>query len=332
MDPTTNPTPTPTPTPTPVPTPEPIPTPQPTPAAPVAPTIPAEPPIPEPAEAPIYQPGQAAAMQSPAISATDPITMPEPAPEPDPVEEALKQPIRPADPVPGSIGSAVSMPPMEPAPVTTPNVSFDSPAPAPVAKPNKNSKTTVILLVMLAGIVIIGLAIFLVMQLMDIQSTNNTPTPPEEPTTEEEEEEKPVVLSVSCKRTPDAAELAGLGNAKSGEEFFNADYGDEELTSIERGWSLVYENSAIAKDNLAQLKTSYTNDFQSLGLTADPFVSQYTELDGSIKITHAADAEAIDEQNAQLFGIVADEQQSIDISKASMVKNYEALGFTCNES
>ena len=44
------------------------------------------------------------------IAATEPITEPDPIPEPDPIEEALKAPFKAADPVPGSIGSAVSVP------------------------------------------------------------------------------------------------------------------------------------------------------------------------------------------------------------------------------
>ena len=44
------------------------------------------------------------------IGATDPITMPTPPKAPDPVEEELKAPLKAAEPVPGSIGSAISMP------------------------------------------------------------------------------------------------------------------------------------------------------------------------------------------------------------------------------
>ena len=46
----------------------------------------------------------------PLVSATDPITMPAPPKAPNPIEEELKAPFKPADPVPGSIGSAISVP------------------------------------------------------------------------------------------------------------------------------------------------------------------------------------------------------------------------------
>ena len=340
MDPTTTPTPTPNPAPQPMPQPTPAPAPAPAPAAPVAPVVPvtpAEPPIPEPAEAPVYQPGQATtAMPDPTISATDPITMPEPAPEPDPVEEALKQPIRPADPVPGSIGSAVSMPPMGTAPAT-PSVSFDNPAPAmepmmTAAPAKKSNKTTIVLLAILGIIIVLGLGAFLVMQLIDQTSNNNTPVAPETPTEEDEEPEKePVLSSVACKRVLDNAELIGLGNATSGEEIFAADYEDDVLVSLKRGWSLAYEDSTTAKIGLNKIKADYVENFQALEFASDPLTSQYSELDGVIDVTHAIDATNLDEKTSSLFGLSADESQTIDTTKAGIAKTYEALDFTCNE-
>lgn len=73
-----------------------------------------------------------------AILDTSPITMPEAPKAPDPIEEELKAPLTPAAPVPGSIGSAVSVPagaPMQ----QTPNVAFTDPAmqPDPNAAANK---------------------------------------------------------------------------------------------------------------------------------------------------------------------------------------------------
>ena len=55
-------------------------------------------------------PGDYGSANSPLLGATDPITMPAPPKAPDPIEEELKAPFKAAGPVPGSIGSAVSMP------------------------------------------------------------------------------------------------------------------------------------------------------------------------------------------------------------------------------
>ncbi|MBQ6410287.1 hypothetical protein IJI18_03525 [Candidatus Saccharibacteria bacterium] len=106
-----------------------------------------------------------------------PIAVPE-GPKPvDPVEEELKAPLKPAEPVPGSIGSAVSGPQDANAPQ---NVAFNDPAnnpmtanTAPQAKKNsifdkltaktKMNKKTLIMLAVVAGIVVVLLVVVLVM-------------------------------------------------------------------------------------------------------------------------------------------------------------------------
>ena len=109
---------------------------------------------------PIIQPG------GQGLAATDPIMRPEPAPAPDPVEEELKAPMKAAEPVPGSIGSAVSGPAGTSAEASVeqafpentsgqvPNVAFNDPAtqPQPSAgaetgtKPAKKKNNKVIVL------------------------------------------------------------------------------------------------------------------------------------------------------------------------------------------
>ena len=63
------------------------------------------------------------------VGATDPITMPAPPKAPDPVEVELNAPFKAAAPVPGSIGSAISVPAGEAG--RTPSVSFNDPAANP---------------------------------------------------------------------------------------------------------------------------------------------------------------------------------------------------------
>ncbi len=158
------------------------------PVAPVAPAAPVMPEIPTPVS-PIFQPGDTM------VGATDPITMPNPPKEPDPIEEELNAPMKAASPVPGSIGSAISMPSeqvSETQPVTqtpnqigqVPSVAFNDPAAAaataamaaaPVAKKKtaisdllktKLDKKTLIMLCVLAGVVVLALAVVLVTQMM----------------------------------------------------------------------------------------------------------------------------------------------------------------------
>ena len=75
------------------------------------------------------------------VGATDPITMPAPPKAPDPVEVELNAPFKAAAPVPGSIGSAISVPAGEMG--RTPSVAFNDPAatanPAAGGQPQKKS-------------------------------------------------------------------------------------------------------------------------------------------------------------------------------------------------
>lgn len=105
------------------------------------------------------------------LDATAPITMPEPAPAPDPVEEELKAPLKPFAPVPGSIGSAVSLPDEnQPSANAMPNI-FNAnmqqqPVPMNAATKAKSKNTTLIILCVLATLVVLALVGVLVSQLM----------------------------------------------------------------------------------------------------------------------------------------------------------------------
>lgn len=199
--PTSAPTPTPTPTPGVVP-PTPVSQPMGTPVAGVPPVAPPVAPIANPVIMPnaphngigrdfvmSQVPDQAAGGF---VNATDPITMPAPPKSVDPVEEELKAPLKAAEPVPGSIGSAISVPAPEgteepydptidggfpvgaPTPGKTPSVSFNDPAVItsgkPGAKPKikKSNKKTLTALAIVAVMVVIGLATVLILQMNGI--------------------------------------------------------------------------------------------------------------------------------------------------------------------
>ena len=152
------------------------------PAAPLTPeavAAPVMPDIPEPVN-PVYTPGD-----NVMVGETDPITVPNPPKAPDPIEEELKAPMQAAAPVPGSIGSAISMPAADgTSPVSaaikpmseqqTPNVAFNDPASAqgqpaapaaPAAEKKKLDKKSLIMLGAIGGIVVIALIVVLISQL-----------------------------------------------------------------------------------------------------------------------------------------------------------------------
>lgn len=188
---------------------------------------------------PVIQPG------GQGLAATDPIMMPEPAPAPDPIEEELKAPMKANDPVPGSIGSAVSGPAAsEPNPVAenpfmagmqdkATNVSFNDPAmqpdgaqPSMDSKPKKKTNKATLIALIVVFVLIIGvLAVFLVMQMMPPanNATNNT-TKTETAVVEENGLEEEVVKGgvadassvLQCNRNMTENELKENDGATSG--------------------------------------------------------------------------------------------------------------------
>ena len=97
--------------------------------------------------------------------------MPEPVKEPDPIEQELNAPFKAAEPVPGSIGSAISMPTEEQKAAMQAQMVMEQQqaamaAPVAAEKPKKKtSKNTLVLLCVLAGIIIVALVGVLIYEL-----------------------------------------------------------------------------------------------------------------------------------------------------------------------
>ena len=207
---------------------------------------------------PIIQPG------GQGLAATDPIMRPEPAPTPDPVEEELKAPMKAAEPVPGSIGSAVSGPAGTSAEASVeqafpentsdqvPNVAFNDPAtqPQPSAgaetgtesAKKKNNKITLIVLIAIAAVVVIALIIVLIIQLNPSSSSSTSSQGANDSIAiddEEEENESEGTSGVStgsstlnCTRDMTEDELAKLDGATAGTINISVEFEDGELSKI----------------------------------------------------------------------------------------------------
>ena len=132
--------------------------------------IPEKPEVPTPTN-PVINPGGSASIDASvdtgtevsALGATEPIMMPTPPKAPDPEEEELKAPLKPAEPVPGSIGSAISVPSASGKVGVAQKMQAPSIAPTATNKSGKKqvSKTTWVLLIIVAVLVIAVLAIVL---------------------------------------------------------------------------------------------------------------------------------------------------------------------------
>lgn len=324
-------------TPTPNPMPNPAPAPNPTPVAPTAPVAPAPEPTAEPAApapaAPAFDTSVFESATTTPISATDPITQPEPAPAPDPVEEALKAPMKPADPVPGSIGSAVSM---GTEPAGTPNVSFNDPAAEqPMMQPTqdmpvtskKKSNTGLIILCIIAIVVVAALGVVLAMQLLGNSGTSNNNT---SVTPEVKPEPTPSTISnLECKYVLTDEELTNFG-AASGTSNIVASYDGDSLTSLSFSASLAYLDLDSAASGLESMENSYTQQYKDLGLTEDPFNAISSNEDGNVKFSYQATADLLDATNIQLFGLTTADGATLDTSSAAIKAGYESLDFSCD--
>lgn len=261
---------------------------------------------------PVYQPTNSG------VKATEPIMMPEPAPQPDPIEEELKAPMKAADPVPGSIGSAISGTPTATASATTPtdagntpSVAFNDPATQPempaqnMAAPvkKKNNKMTLIILIAVAAVIVVALAIILILQLTsgngsssssnnsNSQSNSNsnvTPTPV-----------VPKNKTLSCTRNMTVDELVEINDAVSGTVSSSVEFD---------------ENGDFV--NISLVKSVVYNDE---GASNEP-----VEME-----VHEATADDLTSSSMALYDLPVDENGDYLLYLDDIQGNYESLDFTC---
>ena len=278
------------------------------------------------------------------VAATDPIMMPEPVAKPDPIEEELKAPMKAAAPVPGSIGSAVSGPeavtPVEEpiAPVstgqtvvpeatvlsqenvsTTPSVSFTDPATTPEVNPateapqpvKKSSRTTLIVLVVVAFVIVVALAVVLVMQLMPSQQ--NEPSNPVSPTPEPTP--TPVIepTKLSCSRSMTEEELATFKDAQT-----------EPIDGVLSG-NIVINMEFDENDKLSTIEEYKNVTNESLEATdEEPLGNSEAGID-SVSMS----VDDLDAENIGQFYLSYDENGEFATSKDDLQEDYEQLDFVC---
>ena len=344
---------------------EPIPVPEPNLAA--EPTAPAEPAAPSYVFGP-ENPDPAANAAASAV--TEPAASPIPA-EQVPAEEpapVVEEPLQPAAPVPGSIGSAISVPenaaePDLPNPSAA-NPIVDSPAfgeapnaaastpiidnpvvatpintaptnPAadtfvgqiPEKKQGGGAKKALITVFVILVIAAIAIALYL-LGIFDslLGKTASTNPPVDQPPVVEEEH---TYTTVTCgHKYTNTAELSSFGDAKKASAEYVLDYVDDELTTLNYTLNISFEDSTMAKAAILNQRDSYVKAFQTLGYETDPFTSEYNN-DVEASIVRTAEVEDIDEKNAELLGITVAEGGKLATDSAALIKNYKAIGFTC---
>lgn len=368
MDPMTNPTPTSSPAPGVPPVPPSDPTPVAAPAAnpisnpvPVANSTPAVGPAPMPGLGPnpapvnpVFQPTK------PGVAATDPIMMPEPAPAPDPVEEELKAPMKAADPVPGSIGSAISGPgeatggaaavgseslgenPFAAKTNNTPSVAFndpakqpDSSAPAPDTAPakKKTSKNTLIALVIIFLLVAIALGAVLAFQLMGGGNNNqNTSGGQDSAIIPNESDDLDEPDTVPATGGDDETSDNSGGNSKPSGSGGSVVLADKTLSCTKN----MTEKEIVGFKDAISGTVSITAEFNSGTLDMISMVKSVVYSDDGAASNepvemevHEYEADELTSSAAKLLDLPISTNGKVNLALDAIQVNYEDLDFTC---
>lgn len=231
-------------------------------------------------------------------------------------------PIKPAAPVPGSIGSARSY---EDYQVDEANrASKEANKVAKEANAKKTTNTGLILGIVIAAIAVIIAVIFAIVIITnkpENKVVDFTNVPPEEETM--------TLSSVTCTKPIKDAELAALGQASKAEATFTATYHDDELYEITEKTVIEYPTVDDANNSAAVLKDAYQSTLELINIEKDPFTSMYPVSGTTLTISHIASAEEIDEKNFALFGLQVDEENKVKTSAEDIEELYTAKDYTC---
>ena len=272
------------------------------------------------------------------LDATEPVVQPGVEEVRDPVAEALAAPIKAADPVPGSIGSAFSVPPEAPESTladmgasvpTTPvsNITFsDGPAsafqpdegfvPHPPQKANANLKY---ILIGVGALLAIVLVIIIIMSMVPKGSSNNSGSN-EQP---EDQQVLTVDAKLSCKYTMKEADLLANYEAKSGEVVVEEEFNKNGMAGYDKQTTLEFTDADIADAVGSIMMDDAENEFLSYGLSADPFATSFASNSSTLIIKQSVTIDSANAANIEYYGIKAETTADKEKSK------YEELGYTC---
>lgn len=219
------------------------------------------------------------------------LTPPTPGPDLPPVEKLNSQPlpeestpvtpqedIQPAAPVPGSIGSAISVPPTEGTGDSTelpeePVVMEPSPF-TQSSQPKRLRRLTSALLFI---VIILGLGVggyYGWQYLQDQKSAVKTPAPETQSVTPTPAE--PSTTTISCQRDLTDEELTDFVNAKSGTIDILVKYKDDDFDHIIKTTTILYPDEATANLGLTPVKNQDNQYITTAGIKESVIKSQYT--------------------------------------------------------
>ncbi len=243
-----------------------------------------------------------------------------------------EEPLVPAEPVPGSIGSALAYSETAPghsAPVAKKQKRklFARSSDASEANATTNGKkiSTKTLIVIIATFVLVVLVVIILFFVFSGSSNKNkTSTKTEQPVVTQ-----PVASSLICERdSAEGAIFTDYPDALSASEEIIVMYNNDVLASFGDNLTLSYETPELATAKMNDIRTKYVDAYTALKFTSDPFESSYNAKGTVVTTNRQADGEDIDATSARLLGFTVLKGEVYD-DIDTLQDQYETAGFAC---
>lgn len=272
------------------------------------------------AEQPLAAPEQSES--TPLSSANFVGDAPEP-PKSTDISSDEEEQLQPANPVPGSIGSALVYS------ETAPNHAMPM---SELRKQHKRismglSKNNIrTMLIIVAAVALVAALVVVLIFIFGGSGSkkNNTSTS----TNTKPVVTNPVVSSLTCTKEGVGELFSGYGETTYGEENIIAMYTDDELTSIGSNAKFEYSNVESANAGLNIARENYTTRLESLGILSDPFTSSYDVNGTSLTVTHQAEADDIDTKSGKIFELMTVRGEVVTDAE-TLQDTYEENGYQC---
>ncbi len=252
---------------------------------------------------------------------------------PKPKEEKTNyeddEPLVPADPVPGSIGSAIEYSedaPNHSVPVKKPSKKFFS-----RDKENDNDITigkktvdTKKILIIIGAVLLVAVVAFVLFFVLGNPSKSSTVKKTTQLTTS-----KVVETNLICNKEGDGKVFTQYPDITSGSEEIIAMYKDRMLISFGDNLELKYDSTDIAESRLSEIRSNYAKLYSSLDYSTDPFGTSFNSKNGTVSISRQADGDKINTASAKLLGIPVLKGELFD-DIDSLQETFELQGFTCS--
>lgn len=253
-----------------------------------------------------------------------------PKPKEEKVESDDEEPLTPADPVPGSIGSAISYSedaPNHSEPIKKP---FKLKFLKKEKNPEENEVTigkkkldTKKILIIVGAVLLVGVIAFVLFFVLGNPSKSSSTKKTTQLTTS-----KAVESNLVCKKEGGADAFSQYPEVVSGTEEIIAMYKDKALVSFGDNLTLNYDSSDVASVRLVDIKSNYVSAYSALKLTSDPFDTTFNSKGKTVTMSRQADGDDIDMTNAKLLGIPVLKGEVFD-DIDSIQETFESQGFAC---